>query len=66
MAIIKPGFRPGFRGRTSPPSLGRRAYYLATKQDRDPEDSDGYDLGQGGQAFFISGITAVPVLSLSR
>lgn len=35
MAIIKPGFRPGFRGRTSPPSLGRRAYYLAAQQGRD-------------------------------
>lgn len=35
MAIIKPGFRPGFRGRTTPPSLGRRAYYLAAQTDRD-------------------------------
>jgi hypothetical protein len=35
MAIIKPGFRPGFRGRTSPPSLGRRAHYLAAQQGRD-------------------------------
>lgn len=35
MAIIKPGFRPGFRGRTTPPSLGRRAYYLAAQQGRD-------------------------------
>ncbi len=35
MAIIKPGFRPGFRGRTSPPSLSRRAHYLAAQQGRD-------------------------------
>ena len=35
MAIIKPGFRPGFRGRMSPPSLSRRSYYLAAQQGRD-------------------------------
>ena len=29
MAIIKPGFRPGFRGRVSPPTLARRMHYLA-------------------------------------
>ncbi|WLT30883.1 hypothetical protein [Geothrix sp. PMB-07] len=35
MAIIKPGFQPGFRGRTTPPSLSRRAHYLAAQQGRD-------------------------------
>lgn len=35
MAIIKPGFRPGFRGRTSPPCLSRRAHYLVAQQGRD-------------------------------
>jgi len=35
MAIIKPGFRLGFRGRMSPPSLSRRSYYLAAQQGRD-------------------------------
>ena len=29
MVIIKPGFRPGFRGRVSPPTLARRVHYLA-------------------------------------
>jgi hypothetical protein len=29
MVIIKPGFRPGFRGRVSAPTLARRVHYLA-------------------------------------
>ena len=33
--MIKPGFRAGFRGRTNPPSLGRRTHYLAAQQGRD-------------------------------
>ncbi len=45
MAIIKPGFRPGFRGRTSPPSMARRAHYLAAQQGRDSARL----LGLGGQ-----------------
>ena len=34
-AMIKPGFRPGFRGRMIPPTLTRRTYYLAAQKDRD-------------------------------
>lgn len=34
MAIDKPGFTPGFRGRQQASSLGRRAYYLAAEHDR--------------------------------
>ena len=35
MAIIKPGFTPGFRGRKQAPSWNRRAHYLASQHDRD-------------------------------
>lgn len=35
MPIIKPGFRPGFRGRTKAPACNRRMHYLASQQDRD-------------------------------
>lgn len=34
-AMIKPGHRPGFRGRMSPPSMSRRSHYLAAQQGRD-------------------------------
>lgn len=35
MAIIKPGFTAGFRGRTQAPTWNRRAHYLASDHDRD-------------------------------
>lgn len=35
MAILKPGFTPGARGRTSKASWGRRTAYLANEHDRD-------------------------------
>ena len=35
MAIIKPGFTPGFRGRAQAPAWNRRAHYLASQNDRD-------------------------------
>jgi len=35
MPIIKPGFRPGFRGRNHPPACSRRMYYLAAEAGRD-------------------------------
>jgi hypothetical protein len=35
MAIIKPGFRPGFRGRSAPAAWSRRAHYLASELERD-------------------------------
>lgn len=47
MAIIKPGFTPGFRGRKQAASLGRRAYYLASEHDRESARL----LGMQGQAL---------------
>ena len=35
MAIIKPGFTAGFRGRAQAPTWNRRAHYLASDHDRD-------------------------------
>lgn len=35
MAIIKPGFTEGFRGRTQAPTWNRRAHYLAREEGRD-------------------------------
>ena len=35
MAIIKPGFTVGFRGRVQAPGWNRRAHYLASEHDRD-------------------------------
>lgn len=35
MAILKPGFTPGARGRTSKATWGRRTAYLANEHDRD-------------------------------
>lgn len=35
MAILKPGFRPGFRGRSVPAAWCRRAHYLASELERD-------------------------------
>lgn len=35
MAIIKPGFTPGFRGRTQASSWNRRAHYLAREDGRE-------------------------------
>ncbi|WP_243382353.1 hypothetical protein [Geothrix alkalitolerans] len=56
MPIIKPGFRLGFRGRTSPPSLGRRAYYLAAQEGRDSARL----LGMEGQELTpVQGIEAM-------
>lgn len=35
MPIIKAGFSPGFRGRTTAPACNRRMHYLAAEHDRD-------------------------------
>lgn len=35
MAIIKPGFKPGFRGRKQAATWNRRAHYLASEHDRE-------------------------------
>jgi len=35
MAMDKPGFTPGFRGRKQAASVGRRAFYLVAEHDRD-------------------------------
>jgi len=35
MAVDKPGFTPGFRGRQQAAGLGRRAFYLVAEHDRD-------------------------------
>ena len=35
MAVSKPGFTAGFRGRMIPPAWNRRAHYLARKEGRD-------------------------------
>ena len=35
MAIIKPGFKAGFRGRKQPATWNRRAHYLASEHDRE-------------------------------
>lgn len=47
MAILKPGFTPGFRGRKRPPAWNRRAHYLASEHDRESArllDLDGHAL----------------------
>lgn len=46
-AMIKPGHRPGFRGRMNPPSMSRRSHYLAAQQGRDSARL----LGMEGQEF---------------
>lgn len=62
MAIIKPGFCPGFRGRTSPPTLSRRAHYLATQQGRDSARLLGME---GGELTPAQGIEAMGGKSVS-
>lgn len=47
MAIDKPGFTAGFRGRQQPATLGRRAFYLIAEHDRDSArllDAQGQEL----------------------
>jgi len=56
MPIIKPGFSPGFRGRTLPPACNRRMYYLASQQERDSARL----LGPQGQE--LSAVEAIEVL----
>ena len=47
MAVDKPGFTEGFRGRHQPATLGRRSFYLIAEHDRDSArllDSEGREL----------------------
>jgi hypothetical protein len=43
MAIDKPGFIVGFRGRQQPTELGRRAFYLITEHYSDSADLLDFD-----------------------
>jgi hypothetical protein len=47
MAMLLPGFTPGFRGRKQASTLGRRAYYLASQNGRE----SALLLGMEGQAL---------------